>query len=277
VRKDDKTPDYFIAIIEDIGARKQAEEEIRRLNAGLEQRVEQRTAELIAMNKELDTFAYAVSHDLRAPLRALNGFSQALLEDYGERLAGDAKDYLDQIVIASRKMGELIDGLLALSRSTRGELRRDAIDVSALAARVLAELEKSYPERAVTVDIEAGLTIDGDAQMIEAVMRNLIGNAWKYTSKTAAPAIRVYSSQIGGRRAICVADNGAGFDMAYAGQLFQPFRRLHRQDEFPGIGIGLATVQRIVRRHGGEIHADATLGAGATFCFCVADGSEAAP
>ena len=277
VRRADMTPDYFIAIIEDIAARKQAEDEIRSLNAHLEQRVEQRTAELIATNKELDTFAYAVSHDLRAPLRALNGFSQALVEDYGGRLDGEAKDYLEQIVIASRKMGELIDGMLALSRSTRGELRHDAIDLSALSTRVLADLAKSYPERAVTIDIEPGLTVEGDAHMLEAVMLNLLGNAWKYTSKTAAPAIRVYAGEIGDRRAICVADNGAGFDMAYAEQLFQPFRRLHRQDEFPGIGIGLATAQRIIRRHGGEICADAAPGAGATFCFTVADRAEAAP
>jgi PAS domain S-box-containing protein len=277
VRKIDMTPDYFIAIIEDIEARKQAEEEIHNLNAGLEQRVEKRTAELIATNKELDTFAYAVSHDLRAPLRALNGFSQALVEDYGGRLDGEAKDYLEQIVIASRKMGELIDGMLALSRSTRGELRHDAIDLSALSTSVLADLAKFYPERAVTIDIEPGLTVEGDAHMLEAVMLNLLGNAWKYTSKTAAPAIRVYAGEIGGRRAICVADNGAGFDMAYAEQLFQPFRRLHRQDEFPGIGIGLATAQRIIRRHGGEIRADAAPGAGATFCFTVADRAAATP
>ncbi len=276
VRRADMTPDYFIAIIEDIEARKRAEEEIRNLTASLEQRVEKRTAELIATNKELDTFAYAVSHDLRAPLRALNGFSQALIEDYGERLEGDAKNYLEQIVIASRKMGELIDGMLALSRSTRGQLRHDTIDLSALAARVLADLARSYPERVMAIDIEPGLTVSGDAHMLEAVMLNLLGNAWKYTSKTAAPAIRVYSGEIDGRRAICVADNGAGFDMAYAAQLFQPFRRLHRQDEFPGIGIGLATAQRIIRRHGGEIHAKAALGAGATFCFTLADDAGAA-
>jgi PAS domain S-box-containing protein len=277
VRKADTTPDYFIAIVEDIEARKQAEEEIRDLNASLEQHVEKRTAELIATNKELDTFAYAVSHDLRAPLRALNGFSQALVEDYGGRLEGEAKNYLEQIVIASRKMGELIDGMLALSRSTRGQLRHDTVDLSALAAQVFADLAKSYPERAVALDIEPGLTVEGDAQMLEAVMLNLLGNAWKYTGKTAAPAIRVYSGEIDGRRAICVADNGAGFDMAYAAQLFQPFRRLHRQDEFPGIGIGLATAQRIIRRHGGEIHVTAAPGAGATFCFTIADAANDAP
>ena len=149
------------------------------------------------------------------------------------------------------------------------------IDLSALSARVFADLAKSYPERTVAIAIEPSLSVEGDAQMLEAVMLNLIGNAWKYTSKTAAPAIRVYSAEIDGRRAICVADNGAGFDMAYAAQLFQPFRRLHRQDEFPGIGIGLATVQRIVRRHGGEIRATAALGAGATFCFTVGERGEA--
>lgn len=267
VRYDDGTPDYFISVIEDIGRRKGAEAALQELNASLEQRVEQRTAELTLANKELDSFAYAVSHDLRAPLRAMNGFSQALLEDYGGSLDGEAKGYLDQICLASRKMGDLIDGVLALSRSARGELRSDDIDVSRMATTILADLARVEPERQVAVDIEPGLAVCGDERMIDAALRNLLGNAWKYTSKTAAPRIRVHAGELDGRPAICVSDNGAGFDMAYAERLFQPFRRLHRNDEFPGIGIGLATVQRIVRRHGGEIRARAELGKGATFCF----------
>ncbi len=253
--------------VQDISERKLAEAEIHHLNADLERRVELRTAELSAANHELDSFAYAVSHDLRAPLRAMSGFSQALQEDYGARLDGEAKIYLEQIDIASHKMGELIEGVLALSRSTRGELQHDRIDLSALAARLLADLAHAESSRAVSIEIEPGLAVEGDARMIEVLMQNLLGNAWKYTAKAPAPAIRVYAGEVDSRPGICVADNGAGFDMAHAASLFQPFRRLHRQDEFPGIGIGLATVQRIVHRHGGEIRGVAAPGAGATFCF----------
>lgn len=253
--------------MQDITERKLAEQEIRDLNTSLEQRVALRTEELTAANKDLDSFAYAVSHDLRAPLRAMSGFSQALREDFGDKIEGEGKVYLDQIGIAAGKMTELIDGILALSRSTRGELRRDRVDLSAMATGILAELESGDSGRHLSADIESGLVACCDARMIEAVMRNLLENAWKYTAKVGAPQIRVYAGEVDGQRGICVADNGAGFDMVHADQLFQPFRRLHRQDEFPGIGIGLATVQRIVHRHGGEICAQAAPGQGATFCF----------
>jgi len=197
----------------------------------------------------------------------MGGFSQALIEDYGDQLAGQAKGYLDEIGIAARKMGELIDGILALSRSARGELRRDPLDISTLAIRLLEELARGEPGRAVAWQVEPGLRATGDGRMIEAVLRNLLGNAWKYTGKTAAPTIRVFAGEIGGKRGTCVADNGAGFDMTHAELLFQPFKRLHRQDEFPGIGIGLATVRRIMHRHGGEILAEGRPGAGASFCL----------
>jgi len=254
--------------VQDITERKLAEKEISRLNADLEKRVAERTVELTAANRELDSFAYAVSHDLRAPLRAMSGFSLALAEDYGERFQDDSRVYLDQIGLASRKMSELIDGLLTLSRSTRGGvLQHDAVDISGLSEHLLAELAQSDPNRQVEVQVEAGLQACGDARMIESVLRNLLGNAWKYSVHAAAPNIRVYTEERDGARRFCVADNGAGFDIAHASKLFQPFQRLHRQDEFPGIGIGLATVQRIIHRHGGVIDAWGEPGKGAIFCF----------
>ena len=240
---------------------------ILQLNASLEQRVQQRTSELTIANQELESFSYAVSHDLRAPLRAMSGFSQALMEDHGNQLQGDAKKYLNQIVLAAHKMVELIDGLLLLSRCTRGALRTDEIDISDMAQRLLADLATQSPLRSVSLHIEPGIKVCGDARMIESVMSNLLANAWKYTSNTPAPCIQVTEKQEQGEQFICVIDNGAGFDMSHAKRLFQPFQRLHRQEEFPGIGIGLATVQRIVHRQGGQIKAQAELGNGAQFCF----------
>ena len=224
-------------------------------------------AELEAANKELEAFAYAVSHDLRAPLRALSGFSHALLEDYGADLKGEARGFLDQITLASTKMGELIDGILRLSRSTRGELLREEVNLSFLAERILGDLMKAEPDRRVAWKVEPSLIARCDAKLIEVVLSNLLGNAWKYTAHTSEPMIRFYGESRDGEKSFCVSDNGAGFDMKYAAKLFQPFQRLHRQDEFPGIGIGLATVQRIIHRHGGTIRPTGEPGKGASFSF----------
>lgn len=265
-RSADGRPLRMLGTHTDIDPLKSAEAELREINATLEARVAERTAALSAANGELETFAYAVSHDLRAPLRSLNGFSQALQEDFGEALPAPARDYLARISQASTRMGDLIEGLLALSRSSRGELRHDRVDVSALASRRLAELANETG-RSVTVAVEAGLVVHGDERMLSAALTNLIDNAWKYTGTTAGACIRVHTGEVNGLRGVCVSDNGAGFDMRQADRLFKPFQRLHREDEFPGIGIGLATVQRIVHRHGGEITARGAPGEGATFCM----------
>jgi PAS domain S-box-containing protein len=256
----------LLSMVED---QKQTEAALSRLNAELEQRVLVRTAELTAANQELDSFAYAVSHDLRAPLRAMSGFSLLLIEDYEERLPAGARDLLAQIRQAGQNMGRLIDGLLVLSRSTRGELLWDSVDLSALATRVCQDLALAEPARTVRWQVEEGLTARGDGRLLEAMLRNLLGNAWKYTTNCAAPEVRVYAEREGEAVCYCVTDNGAGFDMRHAGRLFKPFQRLHRQDEFQGIGIGLATVQRIVQRHGGTISATAAVNQGATFRVCL--------
>lgn len=251
--------------VQDVTERLRAEQAVLELSKNLEQRVQERTTELRAANKELDSFAYAVSHDLRAPLRAMSGFSEALLEDFGQALPAGAKSYLGEIKAASHQMGELIEGLLRLSRSTRGEVRRDPVNISEIARRILEEFAQREPERKVAWSVEPGLIVRGDAGMIEVVLTNLLGNAWKYTSKAPGPLIRVIPLEEGGP-GFCVSDNGAGFDMKYSARLFQPFQRLHRDDEFPGIGIGLATVQRIINRHGGTIAVEAVPNCGATFC-----------
>lgn len=268
-RSADGRPLRMLGTHTDIDALKAAESALRESNATLEARVAERTAELTAANQELETFSYAVSHDLRAPLRAMSGYAHALQDDYGASLQGQARTYLDQIGLAARKMSDLIDGLLALSRSSRGELRQDRVDLSALSRRRLDELAQAEPGRRVTVEVEDGLVVQGDERMLASALINLLDNAWKYTGATTAPTIRVHAGEVNGLRGICVSDNGAGFDMEHAERLFKPFQRLHRQDEFPGIGIGLATVQRIVHRHGGQIAAHAVPGEGATFCIAL--------
>ena len=249
----------------DIDAVKAAQAALQELNATLESRVTARTAELTAANQELDSFVYAVSHDLRAPLRAMMGFSGVLEEDLGPTLPPEAKSHLHHIVQAGRKMSALVEGLLTLSRSARGPLQLHRVDVSALARARLAELAAADPARAVAVSVEDGLVFQGDQGLLASVVDNLLDNAWKYTGTTAQASIRVEACEEPGYRGFSVIDNGAGFDMAHTTRLFKAFQRLHRQDEFPGIGIGLATVQRIVQRHGGHVRAQADPGKGAAF------------
>lgn len=246
---------------------KLAEEEIRKLNVELEHRVVERTAQLEAANKELQAFSYSVSHDLIAPLRSINGFSEALLEDYGEKLDGAAKDYLGRVREASQRMGQLIDDLLALSRVTRSEIRWEKVDLSGLARSIAAELQSAGPGRNVQFAITDGLLTDGDPGLLRAALGNLIGNAWKFTAKKPEATIELGVTQNNGKKIYFVRDDGAGFDMAYAGKLFGPFQRLHGRKEFEGTGIGLATVQRIINRHGGRIWAEAEVSRGATFYF----------
>jgi PAS domain S-box-containing protein len=261
-------PIAIATVTRDITARKRAEQEIRELNQKLERRVAERTAELEAINQELESFSYSVSHDLRAPLRGIDGFSQALLDHYADQIDEKGKHYLRRIRAGTQRMGELIDDLLKLSRVTRSEMQRTQVDLSALAREIAAELQCTQPERQVEWAIAPGLVAHGDARLLRIVLENLLNNSWKFTSARMLARIEFDTKlQEDAKTVYFVNDNGAGFEMAYANKLFAAFQRLHSQAQFPGTGIGLATVQRIIHRHGGRVWAEAAVEQGATFCF----------
>jgi two-component system NtrC family sensor kinase len=233
--------------------------------------------ELERKNRELETFSYTVSHDLRAPLRSINSFSQILLEDYSDKLDSTGKSHLERVSSSAKRMGELIDDLLELSRVARAELSRGRIDLSAIARTILEDFSRNEPDRKVEWNVQDDLVLNVDGRLMKVALENLLGNALKFTAKTATARIQFGTEQRDGGTVYFVRDNGAGFDMKYADKLFSPFKRLHGNDDFPGTGIGLATVHRIVDRHGGRIWADSTVGEGATFYFTISTARPGIP
>ncbi len=268
LRRDaDGRPLYFMTAISDITERKQAEEEILSLNAELDERVRNRTARLEEANRELEAFSYSVSHDLRAPLRIIDGFSQALLEDCGDRIDEEGRSHLDRIRSNAQFMGHLIDDMLKLARVSKTEIQAENVDLSGLARQSAADIARAYPKHPLDVIIAAGLFARSDPRLLRAVLDNLFDNAWKFTAVTPRPRVEFGAESGGKGPAYFVRDNGIGFDMTYVGKLFGAFQRLHDRSEFPGTGIGLATVQRIIRRLGGRVWAEGREGLGATFFF----------
>jgi light-regulated signal transduction histidine kinase (bacteriophytochrome) len=246
-------------------AEARAAKDVAEVRAALVEELEQK-------NKELDAFSYSVAHDLRAPLRSIDGFSQALLEDYNDKLDDEGRQYLRYVRESAQQMAELIDNLLNLSRITRSELHQDSVDLTSIVRSVTTRLRRQNPGRPVDSIIAGGLMAEGDSRLLTVVFDNLLGNAWKFSGKCEDPRVEVGVTDCDGRRAFFVRDNGAGFDMAYASKLFGVFQRLHSTSEFEGVGIGLATVQRIIHRHGGRIWAEGEVGRGATFFFTLNSG-----
>ena len=267
----DQTRRVLLSAAED---ERESAAELRTLYAELEQRVKDRTAALDAANKELEAFSYSVSHDLRAPLRAIDGFSRIVQEDYAAKLDDEGRDSLARIRAAAQRMAQLIDDLLKLSPMTRADLNRQPVDLSALARDVTAELRQRDPDRAVDLVVADGLTAYGDPRLLRVVLENLLGNAWKFTERRERARIEFGVVTRDGRPTWFIRDNGAGFDPTLADKLFGPFQRLHSVEEFAGTGIGLATVQRIVRRHGGQVWAQGTVDQGATLWFDLGSETE---
>ncbi len=235
--------------------------------------LERSREQLTALNRELEAFAYSVSHDLRAPLRAIEGFSQALLEDCLEKLDAQGRDYLQRVSGEARRMSRLIDNLLRLSRVTRAEMKRQKVDLSALAREIAARLAAAEPGRRVQLRIAEDLAVEGDPGLLEQALENLLANAWKFTGRTEAARIEVGREAVDGRSALYVRDNGVGFDIKRADKLFAPFQRMHAAADFPGTGVGLSTVQRVVARHGGRVWCESEPGAGAVFFFTLGSGT----
>src|ERR1041384_3821771 len=265
--KEDGKPRQYVAIRADITERKRAEAEIHMLNTELERRVAARTAELESANKELEAFSYSISHDLRAPLRAIDGFSQALLEDYAGRLPEDGQHYAQTIRAGAQRMGKLIDDLLTFSRLSRRSLDKQPVNTARLVREALTELHEQQNDREIDLRIADLPACDGDAALLKQVWLNLLSNALKYTRHRQRAVVEVGSKSENGKVIYFVRDNGTGFDMQYANKLFGVFQRLHRVDEFEGTGVGLAIVQRVIHRHGGDIWAKAAVDDGATFYF----------
>jgi len=269
-RDDQGRPVRAVGTAQDVTDQVRARAEIQQLNEKLEARVRERTAELQSANKELESFAYSISHDLRAPLRGIDGFSHLLDEEYGDKLDEQGRGYLKRVRGAAQRMGALIDDILELSRVTRKQMVRKRVDLSRMATEILDELRQGDPERSVEVRVAEGIGVQGDPQLLRVMMQNLLENAWKYSGRTDRAHIEFGREAEGEGPCLFVRDNGAGFEMRYAGRLFAPFQRLHKPSEFEGTGIGLATVARIVQRHGGWIRAEAEPGRGATFRFALA-------
>jgi signal transduction histidine kinase len=253
---------------------RQTEEMIRRLNQNLEELVEQRTRQLTDANRELEAFAYSISHDLRAPLRAINGFTQLLVED-GKEMSERSRGYLERVMGSARRMEELIEDLMRLSQVNGAELRRIDIDVSRMVVNIVSELQSRDPQRQVVTDICDGVHAKADPRLLRIALENLLGNAWKFTRDSEAPHIEFGVANANSPR-FFVRDNGAGFDARHAKDMFVPFRRLHSAAEFPGSGIGLSIVHRIIRRHGGDIEAEGSPGSGATFYFSIPEPTSCA-
>ncbi len=257
----------LVGTIDDISSRKIAEMNLRNINQELEARVRARTAELEASNRELEAFSYSVSHDLRAPLRSIDGFARIIEEDLGDKLDASTRNHLERIRNAAARMSYLSDKLIELARFTRHALKKESVNLSEMAAQVVEELRAENPERVVDVEVVADMVAIADKNLVRVVLDNLFHNAWKFTANTNPAKISFTVSMEDGRRIFCISDNGVGFDMAFASNLFRPFYRLHDEADFKGSGIGLANVQRIIQRHGGKIWADARPGEGARFCF----------